>query len=233
MALQHPLSTSTTTTMTTSKAIGAPLHGTTESTTRMTGDLTPWREAVETARVQAGQLTPVRNVAWQKGPASCAWSPHNDTVHVGTVFAARHDPTSPAAHGVLLHELGHRHLDHHHRAESLLAAVVPLVVSVVTAVLVGMSMVRDHDSVALTTLVCGMLVTGSSILSLLLGQIPVMGRHRRYEHAANDYATNVAATDSLAPLHTYTTITPPAAWFSSHPTPAERVARQRTRLGLD
>jgi predicted Zn-dependent protease len=198
----------------------------------MTDDITPWREAVEAARVQAGQPTPVRNVAWEKGPASCAWSPHNDTVHIGTVFATRHDPTSPVAHGVLLHELGHRHLNHHHRADSVRAAVAPLVVSVLTVVLIGTSMVRDHDSVVLTTLVCGMLLTGSVVLSLLLGQILVMGRHRRYEHDADDYATDVAATDSLAALHTYTTITPPAAWFSSHPTPAERIARQSTRLGL-
>jgi Zn-dependent protease with chaperone function len=195
--------------------------------------LRPWREAVRAARVEVGQPTPVRNVTWEKGSASCALSPHNGTIHIGTVFAARHDPTSAVAYGVLLHELGHRHLDHHHRADSIRAAVAPFVVAAVAVVLVGTSMARDHGTVFLTTLVCGTLLAGSTILNLLLGQILVRGRHRRYEHAADDYATDVAATDALAALDTYTTLTGVSGWASSHPTPAERKARQRQRSGLD
>jgi hypothetical protein len=35
--------------------------------------LRPWGEAVQAARVEVGQPTPIRNVTWEKGSASCAW----------------------------------------------------------------------------------------------------------------------------------------------------------------
>lgn len=199
----------------------------------MVDDLTPWRDAVEAARLEARQLTPVRQVAWEKGVGSCSYSTGSDTISIGTGFAHRHEPTSPMSRSVLLHELGHRHFQHRHRTAALQAAAVLASLCTVVAIAVGATLIRNGDDLFTALLLPAVLLVCSVIVSITVSPILIRKTHRRWEHEADDYATDVAGPGSLVALSAYATLTGFSGWASSHPTPAERVARQRERLGLD
>jgi predicted Zn-dependent protease len=197
----------------------------------VSSELDRWTAALEQARLGAGQPTPVRTVRWEKGADSCGYSPRYDTVYIGTIFATRHQPGSLPARSVLLHELGHRHLGHQHRAVALQAAVLPAVTSMVVAGSAFASMLADGTGLLLTIGLPTVLLGGLLILSVLLGQLRVRSTHREYEHTADDYATDVMGSSALAVLDTYTTLSGFSRWASTHPDPADCITRQRTRFG--
>ena len=67
------------------------------------------------------------------------------------------------------------------------------------------------------------------ILGYGLARRTLAATTKRWEHEADDYATDLCAEDSLAALQTYRTLTGAEHWLSTHPDPDDRITRQRSR----
>ena len=173
--------------------------------------------------MDAGQ-PPVRRVRWEKG-GGCSYTLTSDTVGVGVTFAQRHTPTSPVARGVLLHELGHRHLRHRHHIVTAAVTVTGTVFAAAGGAAAGVSAV--HGPAGFVVLAMGVLL--GWILGYGLARRTLAATTKRWEHEADDYATDLCAEDSLAALKTYRTLTGAEHWLSTHPDPDDRIARQRSR----